>query len=496
MEAPDQKGIDAFGGRRIIEELSRRRGVSIPWRDRTDEKRKAVLTGCFDKQVKLITSKSKRKAAKPGRRAGKTVTAAAYLIERALSRPDSPCLYIALTLKSAKLLLWPELKRMNKRYGLGMRFNGTDFIAYLPNGSYIQLAGADKSSEIDKYRGNKYLLVVIDESASFGAHLDELIHEVIEPALFDLDGTLVMLGTPANHCTGPFFEATEDPSKGWEVFHWTMRDNPFIEEAERKLAEVRQRNGWDPNHPSYLREYEGVWVRSDDDIVYHWKPGRNTYKPGELPDQPWDKVLGIDIGFVDAAAFAVWGFTPKQPETWLLDGYKESFLTPSEIAERVRRLERKHDGFNRIVCDPGGGGKGFIEEWRKRSAIPIHEAEKHKKNAWIKLMNDDLIAGRIKVPEGHVITDEWTVIQWDEKRRFEDDRFPNDMADAGLYGWRESYHWTHVPEEDVPEYGSDEHWDREAERLEKAEIEALAMKRIREANPEMWDDEEEFELED
>ena len=70
--------------------------------------------------------------------------------------------------------------------------------------------------------------------------------------------------------------------------------------------------------------------------------------------------------------------------------------------------------------------------------------------------------------------DEWKRIQWTEDRKKEDPRYPNDLSDAGLYGWRECYHWLYEEEVVGPDYGTEEYWEHEADRMEQQEVDELA----------------------
>ena len=89
-------------------------------------------------------------------------------------------------------------------------------------------------------------------------------------------------------------------------------------------------------------------------------------------------------------------------------------------------------------------------------------------------MNSDLAAGNILVNELSDLVDEWRLLQWDEDRRKEDGRFDNHLADACLYAWRESKHFTHEeailpPSRGTPEYYKkleDQYWENAAMKLE------------------------------
>ncbi len=70
------------------------------------------------------------------------------------------------------------------------------------------LGGAQDKDEVDKWRGPKYSLCVIDEGQSMRSSiLSTLIEDVLEPATLDLDGSIWMFGTPNASSSGYFYNA-------------------------------------------------------------------------------------------------------------------------------------------------------------------------------------------------------------------------------------------------------------------------------------------------
>ena len=442
-------GVD---GREVLQELVKRFGeVDNPdlhssMADRTFRWREDL----FAEQLALIDDPAKQKAALCSRRAGKTYTCCFYMIESAFRYPESLIPYIALTRSVAKRLMWGALKRANRTYKIGMRFNNNELIATLGNGSQISLNGANDEADIDKLRGSAYPLVVIDEAASYGPFLPELVEDVLEPALIDYSGTLLMTGTPNARCHGYFFDATTKTETGFSVHKWTIRNNPYLPHAGDYLDKKLIQKGWKKDNPVYLREWCGKWIRSDDSLVYRYTDENVTAEvPGDL-----DYILGVDLGFTDATAFAVWGFSSDSPNAYLVEGFKQTRMITSEIAELIGRLNNTY-GFISMVVDCGGLGKSMVEEMKRRYALPLKAAEKRSKFAYIELFNDGLRTSRIKVQD-KAILDEWDLLQWNENRNKEDDRFENHIADAALYGWRECRHYMYNEPLATPDYGTDE----------------------------------------
>ena len=437
----------------------------------------------FDKQLDFIQDPSKLKAALCSRRAGKTYSVCYYLIQEAYCTPDSLGAYIALTRTSAKRLMWSELKRANRRYNLGLRFNNADLIVTCPNNSEIFLAGANDEGDIDKLRGSAYRLVVLDECASFGPHVDSLVEEVLEPALIDYNGTLALIGTPNAACTGLFHYATTNPRSGYSVHHWTIMDNPHIPDAAAWLEKRMERKGWPKDHPIDLREWCGQWIQSNESIIYPFDEERNICTE---PPEDVDFVLGVDLGYNDATAFVIGAYSPNSPDFYIVECQKASKMIAEEVAEEIAFYIEKFNPVS-IVMDTGGLGKMIAEGLKRRYGLPIKEAKKSAKAANIELMASDMTLGRVKVFPDSPIIDEWRLLQWDpdSDRRKEDSRYENHLSDAALYAWRESRHYLHsylavMPD---PKIGTKEYWRQQEEKMWEQ-----AAKKIEEKDEGWWED--------
>ena len=407
----------------------------------------------FEYQRQFIDDPSSFKTALCSRRSGKTYACCYYLIETALKHPDSICAYIGLSRRSAKRLMWQEMKRANRKYMLSIKFNNSELVATFTNGSQIILTGANDEADIDKLRGSSYRLVVLDEAASFGGHMDALVEEVLEPALVDHNGTMAMIGTPSAACAGLFYRATTEADSGYSQHHWTILENPYIPHAKDWLAKRMKQKGWGDDNPIYLREWRGQWIRSNDSIVYRFSEDKNQANTLPWDEHDWAFVLGVDLGYEDATAFIIGAFCEDLPDFYIVEDYKSSKLLPSEIAEKIKAYDAEYN-FRVMVADTGGLGKSIVEEFRYRHHLNIRPAQKQNKLSYIELMNSDLAAGRIKVLEGCGVIEEWQLLQWDEDRPVEDSRFENHLSDAALYAWRESRHYASVDREEKIQPGS------------------------------------------
>jgi hypothetical protein len=155
---------------------------------------------------------------------------------------------------------------------------------------------------------------------------------------------------------------------------------------------------------------------------------------------------------------------------------KYSHLAISQIADRCRQLEKRFKSFDVRVADTGGLGKTIVESLSRDFGIYLEAARKQDKHDHIRLMNSDLLSGRVKVDPKSCLAEEWRLLQWTHKddRKREDPGCANHAADAALYTWRHAHH--HLSRDQVfgPEPGTTEWWkQREKQEEEKFRQELL-----------------------
>lgn len=425
----------------------------------------------FGPQRLYRDDRSRRKAALCTRRAGKTEGTASTLIDDAIDFPGSVSLYLALTHKSAKRIIWPILKKLLAGRA-DAKTNETDLSVTFTNGSVIIIGGAETNDDVEKYRGWKLRRVVVDEAASFGNRLRYIIEEVLEPALFDLLGDLELNGTPSASCVGYFHDVTTGRVPGWNTHKWSVLDNPHIPHAKVELARMLKERGWDETHPVYLREWCGRWVRDENSLVYGgFSREQNTYAALPKEIRLWRNVLAIDLGYDDPVAFGIATFAYDHPKVYLRGGFHKRGMIVSEVAAKAAEYIEKYSPV-KVLMDTGGLGKMIAEEIKVRYNLPIEPAEKSEKPAMIELLNDDFRTSRAMVEAGDPAAEEFETLQWDPKRvGKEDEQYPNDLSDAKLYAYREARHWTHQAKPALPAPGTTERATLDAETAFQAAVE-------------------------
>lgn len=433
---------------------------------------------CFDKQLDFVRDASRFRVAVCSRRAGKTVACAVTLIERATKHAGTNHLYITLSRINAKRIVWRQLLDLNREHSLGGVANETELHIRFPNGSMVYLSGAKDAGEVEKFRGLSLKTVVVDEAQSFRPYLKTLIDDVLVPCLWDVQGELVLIGTPGPVKVGTFWEAYS--GKTWSAHHWTIHDNPHIERLSGKTPEVileeeRKRRGITEQDPTYQRESLGQWVNDFQSLVFHYEPRRNTIDLYTGP--PTRFVLGVDVGHDDADAIAVLGWSTDSPGLALIEEYVQAKTGVSALADAIEGLYRKYQP-ERIVMDFGGLGKKMSVDIRQRYGIPVEAAEKSQKFAHIELLNDALRTGKFLASPASKFAEDCMLVQWDQDARAKGvlkvaDSYHSDICDAVLYAYRAASHYLYEPETKKAKPSAQDQVDlweaRELERLEKAE---------------------------
>lgn len=432
----------------------------------------------FDQQFAFVNDPAPFKVAVCSRRSGKTIACAAHLVHTAISSPGVMCLYITISMRNAKRIIWKDLKKINEDHQLGGIPNEADLSIIFANKSSIHLCGANNVTEIENFRGVPLKLVYIDECQSFKEYIRDLIDDVLSPALMDYAGSLCMIGTPGPIPTG-FFHECAVTSEIWSKHGWTFFDNPFIAQKsgrthQQLLDRELKRRGVGTADPSIQREWFGKWVLDSNSLLLQYTPDKNHFdqlKPGI----PYTYIMGIDIGFKDADAIGVLAWSEQDPITYLV----EELVTPkqgiTELAEQIEMLDKKYK-VSKMVMDMGALGKKIGEEIIRRHKLPVEAADKVRKMENIELLNDALRSGRFKAKANSRFAQDSYLVEIDRDKSTPDKtvvstRYHSDIIDAVLYGFKVSPAYTYEPPQLKPKWGTKAWADAQSSEMWEAEME-------------------------
>ena len=236
-------------------------------------------------QSEVWNDESRFKVVAAGRRTGKTQLAAYLLLVHGLQATKGKVFYVAPTQAQARDVIWNTLLELGKDVIASSHINNLEL--KLVNGITISLKGSDRPETM---RGVSLNYVVLDEYADMKPEVWELI---IRPALSDLKGGALFIGTPLgrNH----FYELHRDAGMGlledYSSFHFTSFDNPFIDPEEINTAKkTMSSHGF---RQEFMASFES---RGSEVFKEEWI----QYAEGKRGDESGDYYIAIDLaGFTE-----------------------------------------------------------------------------------------------------------------------------------------------------------------------------------------------------
>lgn len=421
----------------------------------------------FQPQIDFILDKARFKTGLCTRRAGKSYGGGIYLFKEAWENPGVTCLYIAKTRDSAQNIMWKDvLKVIDADLGLGAKFNDARLRVTLPNGSEILLVGTDSGpDEMEKLRGQKFKLVIIDEGSTYRINVHQLVYKILKAALWDHMGTLAMIGTPTDFVESFFAKCTVGEIPGWSNHFWKAEDNHHVVEQYRAdIAELKAR---DPNVEKkawFRQEYGGEWVVSEEARIFHFEDEAIEFTE-ELPKY-MRYVLGIHVTDKKKTAFTVVGYSSKLREALIVESTEIMTADINRIVKRLLKYEKQYGEFENV--NMSGVTKRLVEELSSRFSVSVPEDIEKDIEAIVRLYQTELLQNNIKVLPGNAdIVKEWKTIVKDDKSSKVLQFHPSCSSHrtiAALFAWFNCYNYTYEPES-VREDPNDEYWENEAERI-------------------------------
>lgn len=445
------------------------------------DRRKAALlasspitfTGEFPQQQAFIMDQSRYIDVQCSRRAGKT-NGLAYRFFRTLERhPKQQCIYLGLTLESAREIMWPVLQAINDKFKIGCTFLDSKLTMKHPNGASLKLYGADMKNFIKRLKGRKYPGVGIDEAQDLST-IQSLIDDVLTPSIADFeDGWLALTGTPGPVPMGYFFEVTHNRKYGFSHHEWTLMDNPYMPNPQAFLADLKAKREWKDDNPTLKREYQNQWVLDVESLWLRYNENLNHYQ--ELPkEHEWNYVMGVDIGFNDADAIAVLAWSETSKETYLVEELITQKQGVTALTTQIDAVQKKYNA-SKILLDEGGLGKKLAEDLRQRFGCPLEPADKANKQTNVELLNDAMRLGKFKAKSASRFAQDSYLIQIDwtksTPQKIVIKKQPHsDIADAVLYAFRDTYGYSYKEPNKGPHYGSKEWAEQQSNSMWEAEM--------------------------
>jgi len=229
------------------------------------------------------------------RRWGKTVMCINFLIKAAMTNKNyAPRLaYIAPTYSQAKKIAWDYLKFYTAKIP-GTKWNESELRCDLINGARISLLSSENP---DSIRGIYLDACVVDECSQVSQNL---LDEVITPALSDRRGKLILVSTPKgmNNLFYDYYQKAQSDPK-WFLYKAKASDTKIIDDEE--LAAARAVMG----NEKYNQEFECSFIGNIVGSIYGDVISTLDDKK-QLCRVPYDPSFPVntawDIGFSDSTS--------------------------------------------------------------------------------------------------------------------------------------------------------------------------------------------------
>lgn len=413
----------------------------------------------FPKQLAYLQDPARFKALFCPRRSAKTYTDGLVLTEGARKNSKYNGLFVGITFDAVRSNFWlPVVCELVDRLGWPADcLNHSRLEVVAPSGGRFRCMGGDATpKEMKKVLGGKFDDVILDEVAAWKNDVRGMVDKDIRPTLTDKLGRLHLTSTPSDLTKGFFYDVTTGAERGWSVHRWLPTDNPHIaEQWKQDHAALLEQNPLIVHTPAYKQMWLGEWCVDADALVYKFSAQRNVVD--RLPEGPWNKVLGVDLGWNDPTAFVILAYSDSDPRTYVVHAEAEEHIDFTATAQRIRHLQAKW-GIETVVVD-GASAQG-VEEMIARHGLGLTRADKAGKYDSQKLLSSDFLSERLFLVRNEGVmglASELEQLIWYDRdmqrippKWTEHPRLPNHRADAMLYAWRYTYAHAARPENAKP----------------------------------------------
>ncbi len=407
----------------------------------------------FPQQLAFVRDENPFRTAVCSRRSGKTTACAADLIDTSLKYPDAVSVYATLTRGVAKRILWPELKRINREFGLNGEENQTELTMTFPGNGTIYLVGANTLDQIDKFRGMALRRVYIDEAQGFRHHLKEMCDDVFGASLFDYAGHLIMIGTPSAIPAGYFHDCAVKNNE-WGHHKWTFFDNPHISikskmTHQQLLDRELKRRGVTIDDPSIRREFFGEWVLDTNSLLLHFIEGRNhSIIPEREPS--FSHILGVRLSTDNTTTIVVLAWSAASPITYLVEECTPQNQTLDGLDNEIKRMLEQYNVIA-LSVDSEGTGRDLVDAIKQRYSLPFEQADPNERLANYRLLDNSLQNGTFKAHKDSQFAEDCNLIERDNNHSTPGRTVVSghsDTVDAVLVAFRKSPAYAYIkPEE-------------------------------------------------
>lgn len=309
------------------------------------DKQQEVFDNDTDKIILAICS----------RRSGKTELMGRLLVKRLL-KPDQHVVYINRSFDAAVRQIQKPFDTALQAVGDSLKITSGSIgggLVQFDNGSWLLIVGNNNAADVNKIRGEKVALVIIDEFGHM-RHLRELVQEVLQPATIDYaDSQMVFVGTPPRTKVS-FAHELWNNNGNVKRYHWTFMDNPFIPNKNEVIPQVCAMYGVTPDSMFIRREYFGDVNAYDDEAIYIKKYFKQEPDKNQLYHYAY---VGVDWGYEDKAAVVGILANKNDKKMYIVKDWSEAKKGITEISSEIQKMVQylkenyKLDREPQVICD-------------------------------------------------------------------------------------------------------------------------------------------------
>jgi phage FluMu gp28-like protein len=290
-----------------------------------------------DGQNEVLASKARFKVLLCGRRWGKSLISQIIAIVQILWK--NQVAYITPTYALSKVFFDEVLK--NLPTAIIKTANKTDLRIELITGGSLQFFTGER---LDNLRGRKFHYVIIDE-ASYIPDLQNAWLTSIRPTLTDYEGKAIFISTPrGKDYFYSLFLKGQNKEDGFESFHFSTYDNPYIKASEIDAAKNEL------TESAFNQEYLAIPSENSNAVV-----GMSYIEAGVIDNLSTDDtvVYGIDLAkYKDWTV--IFGLDAKGHQSYF-QRFQKNWTDTKEIIKQLPAYTLK-------VMDSTGVGDPIYEE--------------------------------------------------------------------------------------------------------------------------------------
>jgi len=215
-----------------------------------------------------------------------------------------------------------------------LRDNAKDKVIELSNHSTIRMGSVN---QVDSVVGRSYDLIIFDEAALVDGR--DAFNVALRPTLDKENSKALFISTPRgrNNWFAEFwYRGFSDEFPEWASIKATYHENPRI--SEQDILEARKTMSESEFNQEYMADFnvfEGqVWAFNHEKCIADLS---------EIEISKMDIFAGMDVGYRDPTAFAVFGYDWDSETYYLLDEYMDAERTTEQHAMEIQKLINKWD---------------------------------------------------------------------------------------------------------------------------------------------------------